>query len=77
MSKEACIGIVGFLLVLLPHLGIPAVWKGYLTIGSGSLMLLIGYLLFRERILSQAEVQDGERSTDTFVETTAPLFESK
>lgn len=71
------VGVLGLLLVVLPHLGIPLAWKAYLTIGSGSLLLFIAYLLFRDQILSQASMNEGERSTDTFVETTSSLFDRK
>lgn len=77
MSKEGLIGLIGFVLVLLPHLGIPVTLKAYITIGSGSVLLLCSYLLYRERVMAQTDVTDGERSADTFVETTAPLFDTK
>lgn len=77
MSKEGVIGFLGFILVLLPHLGVPQTLKVYVTIGSGGILLLCAYLLFRERVLAQSQVKDGERSSDTFVETTVSLFETK
>jgi len=77
MLKETLVGLLGFMLVLLPSLGIPDEWKHALTIGIGAALLVMGYLLLRDRFRSQADLGNGERGTDTFVETTGSLFDKK
>lgn len=60
--------------MLLPSLGIPLVWKQYMSIGLGVLLLLLGYIVRRADYFRTLEDENGLRSEETFVETTAPLF---
>jgi len=74
MRKAMLIGLLGLLLTVLPFLGIPAIWKLYITVGTGGLLLLLGYLLIRDRVYFDNDLGNGERGNESFVETTESLF---
>lgn len=74
MRKATLIGLLGLLLTVLPFLGIPAIWKLYITVGTGGLLLLLGYLLIRDRVYFDNDLGNGERGNESFVETTESLF---
>lgn len=74
MTKETLVALLGFILILLPYLGIPDDWKRIGTVLIGVTLLVLGYLLLRDRFFSRADMGNGERGTDAFVETTVPLF---
>lgn len=74
MKKETLIILIGFALVLLPSLGIPDEWKKVVTVIVGVLLLLLGYLLIRDKFRAQTDMGNGERGADTFIETTGSLF---
>lgn len=77
MSKGTFLFFLGILLIVLPYLGLPSVWKNYLYVGLGFLLLLVGYAIRRSQYFSEIDRGNGERGGDTFVETTQNLFESK
>lgn len=74
MSKGTTVFLLGILLVLLPYLGIPSSWKQYAFVGIGSLLLILGYMIRRAQYLADIDTGNGERSDETFVETTQNLF---
>lgn len=75
MSKETLVFILGILLTIVPFLGIPLEWRQYSVLGIGITLVLIGYALRRAVYMRRLERGDGERGTDSFVETTERLFE--
>lgn len=75
MSKQTLVFLLGILLTILPFLGIPEEWRQYFIAGVGALLILVGYALRRERFFARLERGDGERGTDSFIETTERLFE--
>ena len=68
MSKESIVFTIGLLLLVIPHLGIPEVWKFYFFIIAGALLVIVGYSLRRAAYLRSIEKENGERGTDAFVE---------
>jgi hypothetical protein len=74
MSKGTFVFLLGILLIVLPYLGIPSLWKHYLYIGIGCTLLLVGYALRRAQYLREIDLGNGERGGETFVETTQNLF---
>lgn len=76
MSKGTFLFFLGILLIVLPYLGLPSVWKNYLYVGLGVLLLLVGYAIRRNQYFLEIDRGNGERGGDTFVETTQNLFES-
>ena len=74
MHKATLVGLLGLSLTVLPFLGIPETWKMYITVGSGVLLLLLGYLLVRDRIHAASDMGNGERGSESYVETTESLF---
>jgi hypothetical protein len=74
MTKETLVFFTGILLVLIPFLGIPEAWRQYLIAALGAVLILVGYVLRRSVYLSRIDRGNGERGTDSFVETTEPLF---
>jgi hypothetical protein len=68
MYRETIVFLAGFLLVLLPYLGIPSSWKEWATVGVGALLIVVGYSLRRSAFLRQIENEYGERMTDSFAE---------
>jgi len=77
MKKETLVFVLGFVLMVLPSLGIPDDLKRVVISGCGLLLLLLGYLLLRDRFRSQEYLGNGERGTDVFIETTESLFKDK
>lgn len=75
MSKETLVFISGILLTIIPFLGVPESWRQYAVVGIGVLLILIGYILRRAVYLSRLDKGNGERGTDSFVETTETLFD--
>ena len=73
MSKETLVFIFGILLTVIPFLGIPEVWRQYGVVVIGILLILIGYAIRRRVYLDQID-NDGERTTDSFIETNEQLF---
>ena len=76
MSKGTLTFLLGILLIVLPYLGIPSVWKQYVYIGLGIIFVLLGYALRRAQYFREIDRGNGERVSDTFVETTQNLFSS-
>ncbi len=76
MTKGTTIFLLGLLLILLPYLGIPLWWKQIMSIVTGILLLGIGYALRRSQFLATLDTESGTRMSETFVETTEPLFDT-
>ena len=55
-----------------PVLGIPPEWKFYGTIGVGALLVVIGLSLRRSAYWRKIDRGNGERGTDSFMES-SPL----
>lgn len=75
MTKETFIFLAGILLTIVPFLGIPLMWRQYAIFGIGVLLIFVGYILRREVFLNRIDKGNGERGTDSFVETTEKLFD--
>ena len=65
--------LMGALMLVVPHIGIPNQWKLYFYIGVGIVLLIVGYSLRRSAYLRSIEMADGERSTDSYVESTRKI----
>lgn len=76
MTKGTAIFLLGLLIIILPSLGIPAIWKQSILIAVGILLLGIGYTLRRAQYLSTLDHDGSVRTAETFVETTEPLFDT-
>lgn len=76
MSKETLVFLFGIILTILPFLGIPIIWRQYAIFGVGILLIIIGYALRRKVFLEKIDHGNGERGTDSFVETTEKLFDN-
>ncbi|MEK7639448.1 MAG: hypothetical protein AAB388_04780 [Patescibacteria group bacterium] len=70
MSRETTVFLLGMLLTIVPFLGIPLLWRQYLIVGIGIVLVLVGYALRRKVFLSRIDKGNGERGTDSFTETT-------
>jgi hypothetical protein len=70
MSRESFIFLLGFCIFFTPFLGVPNEWKEWIFIGSGVLIMSIGYTLRRQAFLRSIESEGGERRSDAFVERT-------
>jgi hypothetical protein len=68
MSRESIVFTLGILLLIIPNLGIPDAWKFYFLIGSGIVLVVVGYSLRRSSYIRSIEMDNGERGTDAFVE---------
>lgn len=69
MSREVLVFIIGFILVILPSLGIPNNWKTVALYVIGGLLIVLGYSLRRSAYIRSIEQSNGERSTDSYVES--------
>jgi uncharacterized membrane protein len=77
MRKAMFVCLVGFVLLVLPYLGIPTDFREYILVGAGVLLVLFGYMLMRDEILRRSDYGNGERGSDSFIETTEPLFKDQ
>jgi uncharacterized membrane protein len=77
MSKETFVFIIGIFLTVLPFLGIPDLWKQYTIAGIGIILIVVGYVLRRALYLAKIDHGNGERGSDSFVETTRHLFDER
>jgi hypothetical protein len=68
MSRESIVFVVGFLVVIVPYLGVPEGWKAYFFTAVGVLLMVIGYSLRRATYLRSIQHKSGERRADSFVE---------
>ncbi len=68
MSRESVVFILGIITFLMPHLGVPAVWKFYFYMGAGALFMWAGYTLRRRAYLRSIERDNGERHAESFAE---------
>lgn len=69
MSRESLILILGALLFFIPWIGIPEEWKFYIISGCGIVLFVVGYLLRRAAYLRRIDTGNGERVTDSFIES--------
>jgi uncharacterized membrane protein len=74
MRKAMFVCLIGLILITLPYLGIPTYLREYLLVGVGVLLALFGYMLMRDEILRRSDYGNGERGSDSYVETTESLF---
>jgi hypothetical protein len=74
MSRQTAVFFIGIGLTLIPFLGVPLVWREYAIVFIGIVLILVGYGLRREVFFARIDKGNGERGTDSFVETTERLF---
>ncbi len=74
MSKATFVFVLGLFLIVLPYLGIPSVWKNYIYLALGIVLILVGYALRRTQYFNEINQGNGHLASDTFVETTQNLF---
>ena len=77
MTRETLVFLFGIVLVVLPFLGVPELWKQYLVSSIGAILILVGYSLRRSLYLLKIDRGNGERGSDSFVETTKQLFNER
>ena len=78
MSRESFVLFLGVVVFFTPWLGVPELWKVYMISGTGVLLFVVGYLLRRAAYLRKIDIGNGERGTDSFVESNmsvSPLTE--
>jgi hypothetical protein len=68
MSKESFVFTAGLLILIIPHLGLPTVWKTYFFLGVGALLVVVGYKLRRASYVRSIEKENGTRKAESFVE---------
>ncbi len=85
MNKARLVSILGIFVVILPYLGFPNSWRKILFVGTGVMLIYLGYHLYRlfpdkkPRILSRnprKSVKPPTSQSTTF-ETKEPLSFSK
>lgn len=77
MTKETLVFFSGIFLTLVPFLGLPEAWRQYAVATVGIILIIVGYILRRVVYLARIDKGNGERGTDSFVETTQPLFDDR
>ncbi len=68
MSRESLVLFFGIVVTVVSFLGVPAVWKERIIIGSGVVLIVLGYSLRRAAFFRSIEVAPGERRAEAFVE---------
>jgi len=74
MKCETSVFFLGFVIILMPFLGIPSMWKRSIYISLGIVLVLVGYQLRRNAYVRSIEDHTGERKTDVYVEQVEQLF---
>lgn len=74
MKRESLIFFLGCVIMLLPFLGIPSMWKRIIYVILGLVLVLVGYQLRRNAYMRSIEDHTGERKTDVYVEQVEHLF---
>jgi hypothetical protein len=64
--------LLGVLVFVMPMIGVPPIWKEYAVIVIGILLILVGFSLRRSAYYRKTDRGNGERSTDSFVESLPP-----
>ena len=77
MSKESIVLLLGIITLFVPSLGIPADWKLYILTGTGALLVIIGYLLRRAAYYRRIDRGNGERGSESFVESQGKVMETE
>ncbi len=70
MRKETIVFLLGVILMIVPFLGVPQLWRQYTIAAIGFVLVFVGYSLRRNVFLREIDRGNGERGTDSFVETT-------
>lgn len=68
MSRESFVFVLGFVVFFTSFLGIPRDWKEYVFIGTGIVLMILGFHLRRTAFLRSIEDGSGERRSEAFVE---------
>jgi len=68
MSRETIVFVIGILVIIAPHLGVPEEWKSYFFVVIGVSLMVIGYGLRRAAYLRSIKHHTGEHRADSFVE---------
>lgn len=77
MKRATLVFFLGFVIALMPYLGIPSAWKRIIYVSLGLALILAGYQLRRLAYLHSIEDRTtGERKTDVYVEQVAVSSES-
>ena len=69
MTKESLVLFLGIIVFFIPRSGFPNEWQRYILYGAGILLIVVGYLLRRGAYLRRIERANGDRVTDSFVES--------
>lgn len=75
MSRESLVLLLGLVIVFVPYLGIPFAWKTYVLSAVGIVLMIIGFLLRRAAYLRKIDKGNGEKATDSFVESSPETSE--
>lgn len=75
MSRESLVLLLGFIVLLIPFSGFPLSWKQYALVAVGILLIFIGYSMRRSAYWRKIDRGDGERGTDSFVESQPSLLD--
>ncbi|MCA9365690.1 hypothetical protein KC723_02250 [Candidatus Kaiserbacteria bacterium] len=77
MSRETLVFLIGLVIVFVPVAGIPEDWKVYILSTAGAILMIIGYFLRRSEYYRRIDHGNGERGTDSFIETTKNMFDNE
>ena len=75
MSRESLVFLLGVVVFLLPIVGVPPLWKEYALSVVGALLIVIGFSLRRSAYHRKIDRGNGEKRTDSFVESQPDLIE--
>ena len=77
MSKESLVILFGLIVLFMPWLGLPSIWKQYVYTAIGILLFLIGFLLRKAAYLRRIDKGNGEFESDSFVESEPDIIDSE
>lgn len=76
MSRESLVLLLGLVVLFVPVIGVPTIWKNYLVWIIGSLLIIVGISLRRSSYLRKIQRSNGEIGNDSFVESQPSLLDS-
>ena len=69
MSRESLVLLLGIVVFLVPGSGLPEVWILNILRVVGAILIVVGYTLRRSAYYRKTDRGNGERGSDSFVES--------
>lgn len=76
MSRESLVFLLGLAVLATPLIGVPPEWKEYALGAAGLALVVLGFSLRRTSYYRKLDKGNGERGTDSFLESQPSLLDA-